>query len=124
MQRLQGRISDFTRILRRDVRLLGKRAVTGFLNDRCTQMASSISYWVFFSVFPLMIFLVTISGQLLRNTDLRNRVIDTVLETLPSAVDQEAGRDMIESVISGVSTDLSLLGLVSVIGMLWGASAM
>lgn len=124
MRRVRNRVSVFLQLLRRDVRLLAKRAVTEFVNDRCTQMASSISYWVFFSIFPMLIFLVTVLGQLLRNEGLRNRVIDTVLNSLPDVFDQSQARDVIEDVLRGVSTDFSLLGLVSIIGLLWGASAM
>jgi uncharacterized BrkB/YihY/UPF0761 family membrane protein len=41
--------------------LLAKRSVQEFLDDNCTQMAAAISYYVLFSVFPLLIFLVGIA---------------------------------------------------------------
>jgi membrane protein len=123
MRRTRRRMSIFFRLLQRDVRLLLKRAVSEFIDDRCTQMASSISYWVFFSVFPLAIFLVTVIGQFLRDEERRNRVTDALLDVLPLAPTIE-GRVQIEKALEGVSTDISLFGLVSVLGLIWSASAM
>jgi membrane protein len=119
---LRRRLIVFLHLLKRDVGLLAKRAVSGFLEDRCTQMASSISYWVFFSIFPLAIFLVTVFGQFLRDEDFKNRVVDALLDVLPLAPVE--GRQQIENVLEGVSTDMSLLGFMSVFGLIWGASAM
>lgn len=122
MQRIRRRLDISLHLLVRDVRLLGKRAVVEFLDDRCTQMASSISYWVFFSIFPLAIFLVTVLGQFLRDADLKERVIVALLDLLP--LEAVEGRSMIERTLEGVSTDVSLLGLLSIIGLIWSASAM
>jgi membrane protein len=122
MQAFHHHLLRLIQLTRRDAPLLVKRAVSAFVEDRCPQMASSISYWVFFSIFPLAIFLVTITGQFLRDEDLKNRVIDALLEVLPLAPVE--GREQLENVLAGVSTDVSLLGLASVIGLLWSASAM
>lgn len=121
MGRLQHRLMVFSRLFRRDAGLLAKRAASEFIDDRCTQMAASISFWVFFSIFPLAIFLVTIFGQFLRDDNLRLRVLNNLTRVLPLA---GQGRLQLEDAIEGVSTDLSLLGLVSVIGLVWAASSM
>lgn len=105
-----------------DVRLLAQRSIQEFIDDRCTQIAASISYYVFFSVFPLTIFLVTAFGQLLRSDSVRDRVIDAMMEVVP--LEPVEGREQLEEILSGVSTELSLLGLFSIIGLLWAASAM
>lgn len=105
-----------------DVKVLAKRAVQEFTDDRCTQIAASISYYVFFSVFPLIIFLVTLFGQVLRNQNVRERVIDALMEVVPLA--PEEGREQLDQILSGVATDLSLLGLLSIVGLIWSASAM
>ncbi len=105
-----------------DVKILARRAVQEFADDRCTQIAASISYYVFFSVFPLSIFLVTIFGQVLRNDDVKDRVIDALMEVVP--LTSQDGRAQLEEVLQGVATDLSLLGLLSVVGLIWSASSM
>lgn len=122
MERIRRRVWQFLLLIKRDTPLLIKRAVSEFLDDRCTQMAASISFWVFFSIFPLAIFLVTALGQFLRDDNLKARVTDSLVEFLPLAPVE--GREQIESVLEGVSTDISLLGFVSVIGLIWSASAM
>lgn len=123
MRRTRRRILVFLHLLRRDVRLLAKRAVSEFVDDRCTQMASSISYWVFFSIFPLAIFLVTVMGHFLRDEGRRSRVTDALFNVLPLSPTLE-GRQQIERALEGVSADISLLGLVSILGLIWSASAM
>lgn len=105
-----------------DARLLAQRSIQEFFDDRCTQIAASISYYVFFSIFPLTIFLVTAFGQLLRNETFKERVIDAMMEVVP--LEPVEGREQLEEILSGVSTELSLLGLFSIIGLLWSASAM
>lgn len=119
---MRRRLLRILLLTRRDAPLLIKRAVSEFVDDRCPQMASSISYWVFFSIFPLAIFLVTVLGQFLRDEDLKNRVVDSLLDVLPVAPVE--GRQQIESVLEGVSTDISLLGFFSILGLIWSASAM
>lgn len=115
-------IETESRLYVADVKVLARRAVQEFTDDRCTQIAASISYYVFFSVFPLTIFLVTVFGQILRNDSVREDVIDALMEVVPLAPVE--GRDQLETILSGVATDLSLLGLFSVIGLIWSASAM
>lgn len=105
-----------------DVKLLVTRSLQEFVDDRCTQIAASISYYVFFSIFPLTIFLVTIFGQVLRNEEVKDRVIDALMETLPLVPD--GAQEELRAVLDGVSTNLSLLGLLSVVGLIWSASAM
>lgn len=105
-----------------DVLLTGRRAARQYADHRCTQIAAGISYYVFFSIFPLTIFVVTVLGQLLRDDDIKADVVDTILEVLPLApVD---GHDQLTNILNGVSTNLSLLGLISVIGLIWSSSAM
>lgn len=118
---LRRRLTVFARLCKRDVGLLARRAVSEFMDDRCTQMAASISYWVFFSIFPLAIFLVTIFGQFLRDDNLRLRVLDNLTRVIPLT---GQARLELEKTVEGVSTDLSLLGLTSVIGLIWAASSM
>ncbi|CAN5742435.1 YihY/virulence factor BrkB family protein [soil metagenome] len=105
-----------------DVKVLARRSVSEFVDDHCTQIAASISYYVFFSVFPLSIFLITIFGQVLRNESVRDRVIEGLMEVVPLAPVE--GREQLEEILSGVATDISLLGLLSIVGLLWSASAM
>ncbi len=71
------------RNLLKTVILLSRRSVEEFFDDNCTQMAAAISYYVLFSLFPLLIFLVGVMGLFLQNSDFQDEIIDAVLENIP-----------------------------------------
>ena len=103
--------------------LLVRRTFQEFGADNCTHMAAAISYYVLFSVIPLTVFLVSMFGFVMRDAELRDEVVDRLLETLPLEAESEQDnlvRDTIEGV-KNVSAPLTIVGLV---GMLWSASAM
>ena len=74
-----------------DVRLLFRRTAQEFLDDHCTQLAAGIAYYVLFSIFPLAILLVSISGLLLTDDRLRADVVDEIFRSLP--LSEGEGRD-------------------------------
>ena len=53
-----------------------------FVEDRSTNLASMIAFWAFFSVFPLLLVLVTLLGFLLP-AGLKDQVLGTVATMLP-----------------------------------------
>jgi membrane protein len=97
------------------------RAVEDLFRDRLPQYAASISFHVLFSLFPLTIVLVSVFGLVLTDDDLRQRVIDELVEVLPVS---ESGEEDVASSIEGIATPLSAIGLISLIALLWGASGM
>ncbi len=103
--------------------LLAKRTFQEFNADNCTNMAAAISYYVLFSVIPLTVFLVSVFGFVMRDAQLRDQVVDRLLETLPLQAESQQDnlvRDTIESV-KNASAPLTIVGIL---GMLWSASAM
>ena len=105
-----------------DAKLLARRTVQEFLDDHCTQLAASMSYYILFSIFPLAILAVSIAGLILTNQELHDRVVDALLSALP--VSEGAGRENLESLIDPIAQGRSAIGLVSVFGLIWGASGM
>jgi membrane protein len=97
------------------------RAVEDMFADRCTQYAAAIAYRVLFSLFPLTIALVSIFGVVLQDDDLRQSVINELVDYLP--LDAE-GQAKVQSQIEQIATPLSLIGLVSLVALIWGASGM
>lgn len=97
------------------------RAVEDMFLDRCTQYAAAIAYRVLFSLFPLTIALVSIFGLVLQDDELRQSVIDELIDLLPVS---ESGQANVESSIEEIATPLSAIGLVSLVALLWGASGM
>lgn len=113
LEHLSGVVSGVVRAL--------PRAVEDMFLDRCAQYAAAIAYRVLFSLFPLTIALVSIFGLVLQADELRQQVIDELIDFLPVS---EAGQVNIESSIEEIATPLSAIGLVSLVALLWGASGM
>ena len=103
---------------------LARRSVQEFFVDNCTQMAAAISYYVLFSLFPLLIFTVAILGLVLSGSDLQQDFIDQVFENIPQLSEEEGKDDLTEAVggIAGVASGaLTLFGLI---GLAWSGSNM
>jgi membrane protein len=92
-----------------------------FFAAGCTQHAAGIAYRVLFSLAPLAIVLVSVFGLVLQDDDVRERVVDRVVDALP--VDA-SGREDVESAIETIATPTSAAGLVSLLVFLWAASGM
>ena len=97
------------------------RAFEDLFRDKCPQYAASIAYRVLFSLFPLTIVLVSIFGLILQDDDLRQDVIDELIDILPVS---EEGQADVEQSIEGIASPLSAIGLISLVALLWGASGM
>ncbi len=97
------------------------RAIEDMFADRCTQYAAAIAYRVLFSLFPLTIALVSIFGLVLQDDELRQQVIDELVDFLPVS---EVGQGNIQTSIEQIATPLSAIGLISLVALLWGASGM
>ena len=103
-----------------DLRLLTVRSLSEFTDDHCPQLAASMSYYIFFSVFPLAILLVSILGVLLTDDSLREQVVDSLYDLLPAG----AGREDLEALIDPIASGRSAVGVVSVVGLIWAATGM
>lgn len=102
---------------------LTERSVTAFFEDGCTQRAAAISYYVLFSMFPLVIFSVGIVGIFLRDPELQSQIVDAIMEALP--LNPEQGRDDVTAVLQRVADDRSsALGVVGLVTLAWSGSAM
>lgn len=112
---------DGLRALVRGVAHALPRAVEDLFRDRCTQYAAAIAYRVLFSLFPLTIAVVSIFGLVLQDDELRQRVINELLDFLPVS---ESGKGDIQRSIEEIASPLSAIGLISLVALLWGASGM
>lgn len=102
---------------------LTRRSVQEFLDDNCTQMAAAISFYVLFSLFPLLIFTVAVLGLVLRDSSLQQDFINQVLEFIPlsEGEGQNEVREAVEGIADAASGALTIFGLV---GLAWSASNM
>ncbi len=106
----------------RDVRVLVRETVREFGADQCPQLAAGISYYVLFSIFPLALLFLAISGLALANENLREDLVDNLFDLLP--LSEGEGREDLEGAIGDLTTGISVVGLVSLVGLMWSASGM
>jgi membrane protein len=92
-----------------------------YTRDRGSQLAAAISYHVLFSLVPFFIFLASIASLVLQDDELRQDLIDKLLERFP--LSEQAGVDL-EQLLTDLPTPSSVVAIVSVLGFLWSASGM
>ena len=110
-------------MLFRRLYVLAYRSVKAFFDDECSQRAAAISYYVLFSLFPLMIFSVGMLGLVLKDQALQTDVVDAVMENIPLSSGE--GRDDVASTLQNVaSTRSSAIGIVGLLALGWSGSAM
>ena len=108
------------RMLRRLVSVVPV-AIDGYFAHRLPQFAAGIAYRVLFSLAPLAIVLVSVTGLVLRNDEYREDVVDAIVDWLPVS---DSGSQSIEDAITKIATPASLLGLVSLLVFAWAATGM
>src|SRR5688572_23626489 len=107
----------------RRLRVLAYRSVKGYFEDGCGQRAAAISYYVLFSLFPLVIFSVGILGIVLTDEQLQTDIVDAIMDTIP--LSQEEGRNDVTNALQQVAkTQTSALGFLGLIVLGWSGSAM
>ena len=107
----------------RRLSVLAYRAVKGFFDDGCSQRAAAISYYVLFSLFPLVIFSVGILGLVLKDQQLQTDLVDAIMDNIP--LSQDEGRDDVTSTLENVASSRS--GAIGVFGLLalgWSSTSM
>jgi membrane protein len=100
------------------------RAGAQFFSTNAQKSAASISYYVLFSMVPLLIFIVGTAGLVLGDdSEVRQDIIDEVTDGLP--VSDPEGVQEVEDAVNGVhGTAGGLAGLVALVAAVWGASSM
>jgi membrane protein len=99
----------------------GTTGLSQFSAHRDTQISAAISYHVLFAIVPLFIFLGTIFGLLLNDPERRQQVTDALIDRFP--LSPSAGID-IERILSEIPTPFSVIGVISIVALLWSASGM
>ncbi len=98
-------------------------AARRFSAHQCSLLAAAISYYVMFSIFPLLVFAAGVAALFLRDPDLQQRAIDAVMDALPLSPSE--GRRDLEELFRAISGPASgSIGLIGLLGSAWSASNM
>jgi len=98
-----------------------RRSLGRFTQVSGSRQSAAIAYYVLLSLFPLILFLASIAGLVLRDDELRADFVSALADALPVT---ESGADEIESALRGVSENAGTIGLISLVTLLWTASGM
>lgn len=86
-------------------------------HDDATHLAAGVAYYAMFSLFPLLLGLLAISGSVLASEGIERGFIDFVTANLPGS------RDLVAENVSQVIQFRGIFGAVAILGLLWSASA-
>jgi membrane protein len=107
----------------RRIKNLVYRSIKGFFDDGCTQRAAAISYYVLFSIFPLMIFTVGVLGLFLRDEGLQRDIVDEIMANFP--LSQDEGRDDVAEALQSVAQEqVGAVGIFGLVTLAWSSSAL
>lgn len=95
---------------------LAKRTIQEFLDDQCLNRAASVAYFGFLSLFPLLLFLIAVFGQVLASPEWQDRILSQVGAYLPAA------RGFVAETINGVVEARGAIGAISFLTLLWSAA--
>jgi YihY family inner membrane protein len=92
-----------------------------FGDDRASQLAALIGYYGFFSLFPLLLVFATVASFVIKgNPELRERLLNSVLEQFP-VVGTQIGETIDKSIRQLSDSPLALT--VGIVGALWSGIA-
>ena len=106
-----------TRLVKSTPIRLITRVVQELGEDDATHMAASVSYYAILSLFPLILGLSAIIGLVAESPERQQEVVDFIVEFLPGS------GDFVNDSLQGVVRFRAALGLISIFGLLWTASA-
>lgn len=92
---------------------LMRRVATAFAGNRAPQMAAAIAYQVLFSLLPVVALLVAGIGYVLRMPEVRQSVVDRLLENVPIR------SGLVVDAVRAVSQASEPLTIAGVVALLW-----
>ena len=106
-----------------DVVTITRRSFVSFGKHECAQRSAALAYYVAFSLFPLLLLIISLFGFLLDAgvpiaVDAQGAVLQVVEQALPQA------KDLVEDIIIATRRTRGGTGLIGLIVLAWSASNM
>ena len=93
------------------------RVVQELGEDDASHMAASVSYYAVLSLFPLILGLSAIIGLAVESQSRQDQVVDFIADFLPGS------EQFVRETVTGIVKFRGALGIVSIFGLIWAASA-
>ena len=98
------------------------RAGIAYGKDRCAIFAAGVTYYGLISLFPLILFIVSVAAFFIADPTDQDRLIDELMANLP--LNEDDGRGALEDTISGVVDNRGALGVVGFLATAYTAGAL
>lgn len=92
------------------------RTVLAFGQDDGAVVSRSIAYYALFSLFPLVLVVISLSSSVLAAEEIQRVVLELIERYFPPAV------DLVEENIEQVLATRNAIGILALLGLLWSAS--
>lgn len=87
-----------------------------FGETRATQAAASLAYYIFFSLFPLLLVLISLTSSVLQSDQAQQRTISFIQDAVP------VSQQLLEQNIDRVLDLRGTVGIIGLVSLLWSAS--
>ena len=94
-----------------------KGAVNEFLADNCPHLAAAVSFYLFLSLFPLVLAAISIFGFIMKDPSAAAKVTEAVTGFFP------VSSDYVERTILTVSSSWEATGIIATVGLIWAGLA-
>jgi len=91
-------------------------AITQFSESNAPQAAAGMAYYAFFSLFPLLLFLIVGASYILEIQSAYDYIMNSLYAVLPTA------QNLIEANLQQVLASRGAVGVIGLIGFLWSGS--
>jgi membrane protein len=92
-----------------------KKSFKGFSNDRITKMSSSLSYYTIFSMAPLLIIIISLSGLFLGQDAAQGKIYDQLSNFIGSNAASQLQTMIQNASLSGKSKFAAIIGIATLI---------
>jgi membrane protein len=96
------------------IRIAGK----SFAKERAPEAAASMAYFTFFSLFPLVLVVISFASFILKSQFVQDLVYQFINNAIP------VGPDLVVTNIENVLEKRGAVGWIAIIGLIWSASSM
>ncbi len=96
------------------IRLAGKT----FAKERAPEAAASMAYFTFFSIFPLILVIISFASFVLKSQFVQDQVYQFIIDLIP------INPDFIVTNIENVLANRGTVGWIAIIGLIWSATSM
>lgn len=94
-----------------------RTAACGFVHERGPEAAAGTAFFTVFSLFPLLLILIALSGALLERVHVQDQILDTLIRFIP--VSQELIRQNMVRILASRGT----VGAIGILAVIWSASS-